>query len=60
MLLDIISPKNYNNYNIKIANIFGLNTAVYLSTVLSIYYKAYEKNKIPDVMIFFQKAFFKS
>ena len=35
MLQDLINPKNYNNYNIKIAQLWGLDCAVYLSTILS-------------------------
>ena len=31
MLLDLLSLDNYVNYNIKVAELLGLHTAIYLS-----------------------------
>lgn len=36
MLIDLISQNNYKTYNVKLANILGLTTAVYISELLSI------------------------
>ena len=48
MLIDLISMSNYGYYNIQIANILGLETAVYLGILLDINSKAIRKNKITD------------
>lgn len=48
MLIDFISNNNIGTYNIKFANIFGLETAVYLNELLNINEKAIRKNKISD------------
>ena len=47
MLLDIYyNESNYGTYNVKCANIFGLECAVYLSEILDIYQKAFKKKKL--------------
>jgi hypothetical protein len=48
MLIDLISMSNYGYYNIQIANMLGLETAVYLGILLDINSKAIRKNKITD------------
>lgn len=48
MLIDLISLSNYGYYNVQIANILGLDTAVYLGILLDINSKAIRKNKITD------------
>lgn len=48
MLIELISTDNYGQYNIKIAKMFGLETAVYLNEILNINEKAVRKNKISD------------
>lgn len=48
MYVDILSSDNYNSYNIKLARLFGLNTAVYWSVLLNIVNKAISKGKISD------------
>lgn len=46
MLLDLLSTSNYVSYNIKLAEILGLHTAIYLSEIMNIQDKAIRKNKI--------------
>lgn len=48
MLLDILNSDNYINFNIRAAQIFGLNAAVYCSELLNIFKKASKKNKLID------------
>lgn len=46
MLLDLLSMDNYASYNVKVAQIFGLHPAIYLSELLNINEKAVRKSKI--------------
>lgn len=46
MFLDILNQNNYISYNITLAQIMGLEGAVYCSELLNIYKKAHSKNKI--------------
>lgn len=46
MLLDLLSMDNYASYNIKVAEIFGLHPAIYLSELMNINEKAVRKSKI--------------
>ena len=46
MLIDLLSMSNYVSYNVKLANILGLNTAIYISELLNIKDKAMHKNKV--------------
>ena len=46
MLLDLLSMDNYVSYNIKVAEIFGLHPAIYLSELMNINDKAIRKSKI--------------
>ena len=48
MLIDILNSDNYISYNIKIAQVYGLKTAIYVSELLNIYKKAQIKNKLID------------
>lgn len=48
MLLDLLSTDNYVNFNIKLAEILGLHTAIYTQELLNIYEKAVRKNKVED------------
>lgn len=48
MLIELLNSKNYISYNIKTAQIFGLNTAVYIAELLSIYEKATTKYRVVD------------
>lgn len=46
MLIELLSPGNYISFNIKLANVIGLHSAIYLSELLNINEKAIRKNKI--------------
>ena len=46
MLIDLLSMSNYVNYNVKVAQILGLDAAIYVSELLNINDKALHKNKI--------------
>lgn len=46
MFLDILNSNNYLNVNITLAQILGLDAAVYCSELINIYKKAKNKNKI--------------
>lgn len=48
MLLDLLSLDNYVSYNIKVAELLGLHTAIYLSELMNINEKAVKKAKITD------------
>lgn len=48
MLLDLLSMDNYVSYNIRVAEIFGLHAAIYLSELLNINGKAIKKAKTKD------------
>lgn len=48
MLIELLSMSNYGHYNIKLAQILGLDTAVYLNEIMSINEKALRKDKIQD------------
>lgn len=45
MLIDFLSQDNYNQYNIGLAHLIGLENAVYLNELLNIYQKAVRKKK---------------
>ena len=46
MLLDLLSPDNYVSYNVKVAQLMGMHTAVYLSELININRKAINKDKL--------------
>lgn len=48
MILNLLSSHNYISFNINLAHMLGLHSAIYLSELLSINEKAVEKNKIAD------------
>ena len=48
MLIDLVSQSNYNSYNISLAKIIGLHPAIYINTLLSINYKAINKQKLTN------------
>ena len=48
MLVELLSQSNYQSYNIKLANLFGLEAAVHLSLLIDINEKAYRKDKLKD------------
>lgn len=60
MLIDFISNNNTGTYNIKLANIFGLETAVYLNELVNINEKAIRKNKISDCYFHIDRKYLQS
>lgn len=48
MLTDLIASDNYISFNVKAAQILGLNSAVYLSEIINICNKAAIKNKLDE------------
>lgn len=48
MLIDLLSMSNYGSYNIKVAQILGLETAIYLNELMNINEKALRKNKVEE------------
>lgn len=48
LLIELLSQSNYVNFNIKLAHILGLNTAIYLSQIMDINEKAVRKKKVHD------------
>ena len=46
MLLDLLSTDNLVNYNVKIAQIMGLHTAIYINELINISNKAIKKKKL--------------
>lgn len=53
MLLDLLSSSNIVSFNIKVADLIGLEGAVYLSELMSINEKALRKNKTIDGDFFY-------
>lgn len=52
MLIDIMNTENYISFSIPVAQIFGLNAAVYCSELINILGKARRKNKMVDENFF--------
>lgn len=48
MLVELLSQSNYQSFNIKLAQLLGLESAIYLSALIDINEKAYRKNKIDE------------
>ena len=48
MLFNLLSTDMYVSYNVKLAKILGLNSAIYISELININRKAIEKNKLKD------------
>ena len=46
MLIELLSTSNYVSYNIKLAELLGLHTAIYVSELMNINDKAIKKNKL--------------
>lgn len=46
MLIELLSTSNYSQFNIKVAQIVGLHSAVYLNELMNINEKAIRKNKV--------------
>ena len=48
MLIELLSTSNYVQFNIKIAQVLGLNTAIYIGQLIEINDKALRKKKVND------------
>ena len=48
MLIDLLSTSNYISFNIKVAEIIGLHSAIYISELMNINDKAIRKNKTEE------------
>lgn len=48
MLIELLSTSNYVSYNVKLAEILGLHSAIYLSELMSINDKAIRKQKLDN------------
>lgn len=48
MLIELLSHSNYGSFNITVAHMLNLETAVYLSELMNINEKALRKNKLQD------------
>ena len=48
MLIELLSMSNYVHFNVKLAQILGLTTSIYLSQIMDINEKALRKNKVND------------
>lgn len=48
MLIELLSTSNYVSYNIKLAQLLGLHTAIYISELMNVNDKAIRKNKLND------------
>ena len=48
MLIELLSTSNYVSYNIKVAELLGLHSAIYLSELMNINDKAIRKDKLND------------
>ncbi len=46
MLVELLSQSNYQSFNIKLAQLLGLESSIYLSALIDINEKAYRKNKV--------------
>ena len=60
MLIELLSMSNYGNYNIKLASILGLETAVYLNELMNINEKALKKKKITDNSFIIDRKYIES
>lgn len=48
MLIELLSPSNYVSFNVKLADILGLQPAIYISELMNINDKAIRKDKISE------------
>lgn len=60
MLIDLLSMSNYVSYNIKVAQVLGLNAAIYISELMNINDKALHKNKVKGEYFTLDRAYLKN
>lgn len=51
MLVNLLASSNLGTYNITIAHIFGLTSAIYINELINITEKAFRKNKVEEGFI---------
>lgn len=57
MLTDLLCSDNYANFNIKIAHMIGLHSAIYVNELLNISQKATKKKKLTDDFMTIDRAY---
>lgn len=60
MILDLLATSNNVSYNIKLAQLLGLHTAIYLSELLNINTKAIKKDKVTDSFFTIDRKYLES
>lgn len=60
MLIDLLSMSNYVSYNIKLAELLGLHSAIYISEIMNINDKAIRKNKVDSNYFKLEREYIKS
>lgn len=60
MLINLISQSNYQSYNVEIASILGLESAVYLNALIEINEKAIRKNKLINDHFLIDRTYIKN
>lgn len=60
LIIDLISPSNMITYNMKVANLLGLHTAIYLSEVISIVEKASRKDLVDNGFVVISREYITS
>ena len=60
MLIDLLSMSNYVSYNIKLAELLGLHSAIYISEIMNINDKAIRKNKVDSNYFRLEREYIKS
>lgn len=60
MLIDLLSMSNYVSYNIKLAELLGLHSAIYVSEIMNINDKAIRKNKVDSNYFRLEREYIRS
>ena len=60
MLIDLLSMSNYVSYNIKLAELLGLHSAIYISEIMNINDKAIRKNRVDSNYFRLERGYIKS
>lgn len=60
MLIELLSSSNYVNFNIKLAQVIGLNAAIYVSQLIDINDKALRKKRVNDGFFTIDRKYIKS
>lgn len=60
MLLDLLSSNNFVSYNVLVAQVFGLHSAIYINELMIITEKAIRKNRLTDGFVQLDREYIKS